>query len=76
MNKIGFVKGFGRFGTVLKLDNFTLRLVGNLVETVDMDLQNPLLSYVEVEGVTGVVYEGISVICFSCGWYGHVNCPY
>lgn len=22
-----------------------------------------------------MVYEGISMICFNCGWYGHINCP-
>ncbi|XP_040375439.1 uncharacterized protein LOC112202328 isoform X2 [Rosa chinensis] len=46
---------------------------------IEIDLSKPLRLFVEVEGVVyGVVYEGISMICFECGCYGHVKdkCPH
>ncbi|KAF9685155.1 hypothetical protein SADUNF_Sadunf03G0025000 [Salix dunnii] len=45
---------------------------------VELDISKPLTPFIEVEGRTyGVVYEGIQVICFECGHYGHGrdNCP-
>ncbi|KAB5560806.1 hypothetical protein DKX38_005763 [Salix brachista] len=39
---------------------------------VELDISKPLTPFIEVEGRTyGVVYEGIQVICFECGHYGH-----
>ncbi|KAL6178952.1 hypothetical protein ACLB2K_050469 [Fragaria x ananassa] len=45
---------------------------------VEIDLNKPLKPFVEVETVAyNVVYEGISLICFECGCYGHAKdkCP-
>lgn len=76
MRKIGH-----SLGSVVKVDKLTLSQTrgqfGRLC--VEIDLQKPLLPRVEVEGISyGVVYEGISMICFQCGCYGHVkaSCPY
>lgn len=39
---------------------------------VEIDLQKPLLPYIEVEGVAySVVFEGIFML--NCGCYGHVK---
>lgn len=46
---------------------------------MEIDLQKPLLPYVEVEDdIYNVVYEGISMICFNCGCFGHAKaaCPH
>ncbi|KAK9944324.1 hypothetical protein M0R45_009897 [Rubus argutus] len=66
-------------GTVVKIDKLTLAQArgkfGRLC--IEIDLQKPLRPYVEVDGLAySVVYEGISMICFNCGCYGHVkaNC--
>ncbi|XP_040367475.1 uncharacterized protein LOC121050689 [Rosa chinensis] len=45
---------------------------------VEVDLSKPLRPYVEVESTAyNVVYEGISLICFECGCFGHSKdkCP-
>ncbi|CAL9001793.1 unnamed protein product [Prunus brigantina] len=45
---------------------------------VELDLSKPLVPFIEVEGRSyGVVYEGIKLVCFECGCYGHGrdNCP-
>lgn len=76
MRKIGHT-----LGSVVKVDTLTLAQArgqfGRLC--VEINLKKPLAPYVEVEGIAyGVVYEGISMICFNCGCYGHVkaSCPY
>lgn len=76
MRKIGHT-----LGSVVKVDTLTLAQArgqfGRLC--VEINLKKPLMPYVEVEGIAyGVVYEGISMICFNCGCYGHVkaSCPY
>lgn len=46
---------------------------------MEVNLDEPLLPFVEVNRQAyGIVYEGISTICFNCGVYGHVKdqCPY
>jgi hypothetical protein len=41
---------------------------------VEVDLDKPLKPFVQLgEKPFGVVYEGISTICFNCGVYGHVR---
>ncbi|KAK9911969.1 hypothetical protein M0R45_035846 [Rubus argutus] len=68
-------------GTVIKVDKLTLAQArGKFARIcVEIDLQTPLQPFVEIEGVAyGVVYEGISLIYFNCGCYGHAkaNCPH
>ncbi|PRQ53919.1 putative transcription factor interactor and regulator CCHC(Zn) family [Rosa chinensis] len=68
-------------GTVIKIDKLTLAQArGKFARIcVEIDLQTPLKPFVEIEGVAyGIVYEGISLICFNCGCYGHAkaNCPH
>ena len=39
---------------------------------VEVDLQKPLLPAFTVFGEDmQLVYEGLHLVCFSCGWYGH-----
>lgn len=64
MRKIGRT-----LGTVVKIYKLTLgQSRGNFGRLcVEIDLQKPLLPYIEVEDdVYSVVYEGISMICFNC----------
>lgn len=45
---------------------------------VELDMSKPLTLFIKVEGRTyGVVYEGIQLVCFECGFYGHGRdtCP-
>ncbi|VVA23699.1 PREDICTED: reverse mRNAase [Prunus dulcis] len=45
---------------------------------VELDLAKPLTPFIEIEGRTyGVVYEGINLVCFECGCFGHGrdSCP-
>lgn len=76
MRKIGHL-----IGNVVKVDKLTLAQVrGQFARVcVEVDLQKPLVPFVDVEGCRyGVVYEGISMICFNCGCFGHVRdtCAY
>ncbi|XP_024200319.1 uncharacterized protein LOC112203614 [Rosa chinensis] len=69
------------FGTVVKVDQVTIgQARGKFAHVcIEVDLSKPLRPFVEVEGVAyGVFYDGISIICFECGCYGHVKdkCPY
>ncbi|XP_024190261.1 uncharacterized protein LOC112194246 [Rosa chinensis] len=68
-------------GSMVKVDKVTLaQSRGKFARLcVEIDLQKPLRPFIEVEGKAyGVVYEGISMICFNYGCYGHVkaSCPY
>ncbi|KAI9105148.1 hypothetical protein K1719_022677 [Acacia pycnantha] len=39
-----------------------------------IDLQKPLIPWIKVDGkMYGVEYEGLPLICFSCGKYGHTK---
>lgn len=74
MRKIGNL-----LGNDIKVDKLTLaqsrQQSGRIC--VEVGLQKPLLLYVEFgDNVFGVVYEGISMICFNCECFGHVkaNC--
>ncbi|KAH1073065.1 hypothetical protein J1N35_025393 [Gossypium stocksii] len=41
---------------------------------VYVDLENPLVSYILINGYKqNVEYESLSTICFHCGRYGHVE---
>ncbi|KAK9944852.1 hypothetical protein M0R45_010398 [Rubus argutus] len=74
------LKSVGKpLGEVVKINKLTLaQSRGKFCRIcVEIDLMKPLLPFVEVEGFAySVVYEGISMICFNCGCYGHVmaNC--
>ena len=68
-------------GTVVKVDKVTLgQTRGKFCRLcVEVNLDEPLKPFLEWgDHSFGVVYEGISTICFNCGVYGHVreNCPY
>lgn len=67
-------------GTTVKVDSHTMSQArGKFARIcVELDLAKPLTPFIEVEGCTfGVVYEGINLVCFECGCYGHGrdNCP-
>lgn len=76
MKKIGSL-----IGPVIKVDKVTLAQArGKFCRIcVEVNLDEPLRPFVEVNRQAyGIVYEGISTICFNCGVYGHVKdqCPY
>ncbi|XP_040363115.1 uncharacterized protein LOC112167332 [Rosa chinensis] len=67
-------------GDVVKVDQLTLgQSRGKFARVcIEVDLNKPLCPFVEVESVAyNVVYEGISLICFECGCFGHSKdkCP-
>ncbi|XP_061993844.1 uncharacterized protein LOC133711766 [Rosa rugosa] len=66
-------------GDVVKVDQVTIgQARGKFVRGIEVDLSKPLRPYVEVESVAyNVIYEGISLICFECGCFGHSKdkCP-
>ncbi|XP_062007348.1 uncharacterized protein LOC133724601 [Rosa rugosa] len=71
MRKIGNL-----IGPVLKIDKVTLAQArGKFCRIcVEVNPNEPLKPFVEVDfQAYGVVYEGISTICFNCGVYGHVK---
>lgn len=68
-------------GDVVKVDQVTLAQArGKFARVcIEVDMNKPLRPFVEVENVAyGVVYEGIFMIFFECGCYGHVKdkCPF
>lgn len=75
MGKIGNL-----IGTTVKVDAYTMSQArGKFARIcVELDLAKPLTPFIEVEGRRyGVVYEGINLVCFECGCYGHGRdtCP-
>ncbi|KAI9089782.1 hypothetical protein K1719_029075 [Acacia pycnantha] len=61
-------------GEVIKIDYMTeSRWRGKYARiAVLMDLQQPLVPWIKVDGKSyGVEYEGLPLICFDCGKYGH-----
>lgn len=71
----------GLIGSVVKIDKVTLAQTrGKFCRLcVEINLNEPLKPFINLYGKPfGVVYEGISTICFNCGVYGHVreHCPY
>ncbi|KAI9127941.1 hypothetical protein K1719_000934 [Acacia pycnantha] len=63
-------------GEVIKIDYMTeTRGRGKFARlAVLIDLQKPLVPWIKVDGQThGVEYEGLPLICFDCGKYGHVR---
>ncbi|ONI21901.1 hypothetical protein PRUPE_2G097600 [Prunus persica] len=75
MEKIGNL-----VGATVKVDAHTLSQArGKFARIcVEFDLAKPLTPFIEIEGRTyGVVYEGINLVCFECGCFGHGrdSCP-
>ncbi|KAI5339511.1 hypothetical protein L3X38_018783 [Prunus dulcis] len=75
MEKIGNL-----VGATVKVDDHTLSQArGKFARIcVELDLAKPLTPFIEIEGRTyGVVYEGINLVCFECGCFGHGrdSCP-
>ncbi|CAL8115939.1 unnamed protein product [Prunus armeniaca] len=75
MGKIGNL-----IGHTVKVDALTMSQArGKFARIcVELDLSKPLVPFIEVEGRSyDVVYEGIKLVCFECGYYGHGrdNCP-
>lgn len=71
----------GIIGPVVKVDKVTLgQTRGKFCRIcVEINLDEPLKPFIELgDNSFGVVYEGISTICFNCGVYGHVRdyCSY
>lgn len=67
-------------GTTVKVDAHTMgQARGKFARLcVELDLSKPLIPFIEVEGRTyEVVYEGIQLVCFECGCFGHGKdaCP-
>lgn len=70
----------GTLGKVVKIDyNTIVRRKGKFARfTLVVDLKNPLKAFVGINGVPYCVkYEGLSLICYSFGHYGHSQdqCP-
>ncbi|XP_021822949.1 uncharacterized protein LOC110764321 [Prunus avium] len=75
MEKIGNL-----VGQTVKVDAHTMSQArGKFARVcVELNLAKPLTPFIVVEGRTfGVVYEGIQLVCFECGCYGHGrdSCP-
>nr|XP_011459910.1 PREDICTED: uncharacterized protein LOC105350161 [Fragaria vesca subsp. vesca] len=67
-------------GNVVRVDPITIgQARGKFARVcVEVDLGKPLKPFVEVESVAyNVIYEGIFMICFECGCFGHSKdkCP-
>ncbi|CAN1191392.1 hypothetical protein LINPERHAP2_LOCUS41033 [Linum perenne] len=63
-----------RIGRTVRIDHTTLEgSMGNFAMIcVEVDLSKPLLSKYHLRRrVRRIEYEGLHVICFSCGCYGH-----
>ncbi|KAI9108727.1 hypothetical protein K1719_020374 [Acacia pycnantha] len=61
-------------GNVVKIDYMTeMKGRGRYARlAILMDLQKPLVPWIMVDGKKhGVEYEGLPLICFECGLYGH-----
>lgn len=63
-----------RLGKAVKVDHMTLRVAhGKYARVcVEIDLTQPLIPTVTLNGrIYKVEYEGLHLICFDCGRYGH-----
>ncbi|KAI9123312.1 hypothetical protein K1719_006201 [Acacia pycnantha] len=73
----GTLRAIGKLlGEVVKIDYRTeSRGRGKYARiAVVIDLQQPLIPWIKIDGKTyGVEYEGLPLICFSCGKYGHAK---
>ncbi|KAI9095676.1 hypothetical protein K1719_026236 [Acacia pycnantha] len=71
------LRAIGRLlGEVVKIDYMTEnRGCGRYARIAILtDLQQPLVPWIMVDGKTyGVEYEGLPLICFTCGKYGHTK---
>lgn len=66
----------GVIGKAIRVDDTTMQVSrGKFARVcVKIDLAKPLTARIIVNGVSyAVEYEGLSRICFQCGWYGHVS---
>ncbi|CAN1175120.1 hypothetical protein LINPERHAP2_LOCUS31765, partial [Linum perenne] len=76
-----FLRRIGdKIGTLVPIDPTTLAMkIGNYARIcVRVDLSKKLLSkYKLLHRIRRVEYEGMHVVCFKCGIYGHNNelCP-
>lgn len=73
-------KNGGKIGKVTRIDhNTAVAQRGQFTRlSVELDLSKPLLSKFSLKGkIWKVQYEGLRMICFSCGKIGHQgdNCP-
>lgn len=69
-----------KLGTLLKIDNLTsIQSRGQFARIcVEIDLTKKLIPSILVRGVVlKLEYEGLHVVCFACGRYGHKqdSCP-
>ncbi|CAN1147616.1 hypothetical protein LINPERHAP2_LOCUS15971, partial [Linum perenne] len=69
-----------KIGTLVRIDSTTLAMErGNYARIcVYVDLSKQLLSeYKLLHTVRRIEYEGLHMVCFKCGIYGHTNylCP-
>lgn len=69
-----------KLGTMLKVDRLTsIQSRGKFARIcVEIDLERKLTSKIQVLGqVLSVEYEGLNLVCFGCGKYGHRkdHCP-
>ena len=69
-----------QIGTALKIDEMTLRRARTMFARmcVEIDLESPLIPSYNVDGNSlRIEYEGLHLICFHCGKFGHAieQCP-
>ncbi|XP_019195851.1 PREDICTED: uncharacterized protein LOC109189694 [Ipomoea nil] len=76
-----FLRKLGnRIGRTIRVDQATSLVSRGMFARicVEVDMRKPLISKFTYEGkVRTVAYEGMHLVCFSCGLYGHAKdgCP-